>query len=128
MIPIILGVAALGALIFATSKSKKPQKFIHPGNSTNDSGYVRGRVNPKNDFSTMKKIALDKLPDKIRFFDDGKNIKTRQWEVYSNAKWKPVSEKEFDWLNLHGAGNDNIQYNRKAKSEAGKFVFYKKVV
>lgn len=102
---VILGAAvgALGMAAYDRSNTKKPKE----AKETN----------------TDISIDVTKLPEKIRFYDDGKDISTRVWERFDNGEWHKITRKQFDDYVVLGTDDEGLS-NRAKKSEGGKFVYY----
>ncbi len=114
MIPLILGAVGIVVAVSLLSDDKKSKK-----NATKA---------PNNEFSGMSKIPESKLPAKIRYYDDGKDISSRVYEIWLYGKWSEVTKTEFEWLQIYGGGHEDIEYRRKSKTESGKYVYYKEKV
>lgn len=78
-----------------------------------------------------KQEDLKNLPSKIRFYDnfpkgvEHKGTNYRVYEKYEDGKWSKISNDQFDDFHLMKDEKGELIYERKKKSEQGKFVFYK---
>lgn len=109
---VLLGTALLAGAYIGAKKISESKK--------------ESSISPADDISYMNKLQQQyrhalgywkSYPTKVRFYDDGKSIKSRVYEMY-NKEWIEISREQFDSYVILG-------YERKKKSESGKFVFYK---